>query len=129
MEVWLFGNPDVPEDALPLRLLPRLRIRFPQTQFVVKDPNEEWEIPEHLTVIDTVVGIDRVQQFNDLESFAQSPRVSLHDFDALANLRLLQKLGKLKNVTIIGVPPKFNKHETLEAVAEILSRLTKEQLD
>lgn len=32
----------------------------------------------------------------------------MHDFDALMQLRLLQRLGKLKEVTIIGVPPEMD---------------------
>lgn len=123
MTVYVFGNPDLPQDALPLRLLPRLRTQFRDLTFEVKDPNEEWAVPKRLVVIDTVVGLDRVRTFHSLEPFAQAPRVSLHDFDALSQLRFLQKLGQLDQVTVIGVPPTVSETEALAEVAATLATL------
>jgi len=107
MTVFVFGNPDLKMDSLPLRLLPELRRRLPATEFLVKDPNEEWDVPEELTIIDTVVGIAGPRLFPTLNDFAAAPRLTMHDFDAFANLRLLQKIGRLKSVRIIGLPPHF----------------------
>jgi hypothetical protein len=59
--VLVFGNPDLAMDALPLSLVEELHRVRPDLSFVVKDPNEDWNIPRTLMVIDTVVGIDRVQ--------------------------------------------------------------------
>ncbi|MEK7537467.1 MAG: hypothetical protein AAB619_00640 [Patescibacteria group bacterium] len=123
MIIYVFGNPDLPVDALPIRLVPQLRAKFPQATFAIKDPNEEWDVPERLIVIDTVKGIDEVKEFNGLDSFASAPRVSMHDFDALTQLRLLQKLGKLKEITIIGVPPETKDNEALEAVVALLEKI------
>ncbi len=121
--VYVFGNPDLPMDALPLRLVPRLRKKFPQATFEIKDPNEEWDVPERLIVIDTVVGIDDVQIFRGLNNFARAPRVSMHDFDALTQLRLLQKIGQLKEVAIIGVPPKIEQKKAFEYISALLEKM------
>lgn len=121
MTIFVFGNPDVELDALPLRILPRLQKAFPDISFEVKDPNEEWDVPEELIAIDTVVGIDAVRVFDDLAPFLAAPRVSLHDFDAFANLSLLKKLGRLKQIKIIGLPPTISDDEAFEAVRTILS--------
>lgn len=120
MIIFVFGNPDVPKDSLPLKILPRLEQQFPAVQFRVVDPNEEWDAPEEMTVIDTVMGIDTVMILDGLEQFAAAPRVTMHDFDALAQLRYLQKLGKIKKVTVIGVPLMISENDAFEAVAEIL---------
>jgi len=104
MTVFVFGNPDLPEDSLPLRLLPELRKLRPDMAFEVKDPNEEWEVPPELTMIDTVVGITEPRIFDSLDAFTAAPRLTMHDFDAYANLRFMQKLGLLKKVRIIGLP-------------------------
>lgn len=106
-----------------MKLIPELRAKFPQSTFETKDPNEEWEVPENLMVIDTVIGLDQVQVFHGLETFTRAPRVTMHDFDALTQLRLLQKLGKLKVVTIIGVPPMMKVGEALNAIAEVLEKI------
>lgn len=120
MTVFVFGNPDLPIDSLPLRLVPQLKKIFPQHEFLIKDPNEEWGVPERLIVIDTVKGIDQVKEFHGLDSFSSAPRVSMHDFDALTQLRFLQKLGKLKEVTIIGVSPDIHEQQALASVTALL---------
>ena len=123
MTVFIFGNPDVDMDALPFRILPELKKRFPEITFETKDPNEEWEIPKELIVIDTALGIDQVTIFDDLEPFARSTNLSMHDFDALTNLRFLQKLGKLQEIKIIGLPPTISESNAIQEVSTILSNL------
>ncbi len=118
--VFVFGNPDSPVDSLPLRILPELRARFQNVRFETKDPNEEWDIPEELVVIDTVVGIDGPRVFTSLKNFVSGPRVSIHDFDAFTNMRLLEKLGRLKRVRIIGLPPECTEAEAISAVSDAL---------
>lgn len=118
--VYVFGNPDLASDALPLKILPRLAAMLPGVNFLVADPNEEWDVPADLIVLDTVVGITAVTVFSDLTTFGRAPRVTLHDFDALANLRLLQKLGKLKRLKIIGVPPTIAEEQALRQITSAL---------
>jgi len=120
MTIFIFGNPDLAFDSLPLRILPGLKKRFPQVKFEVRDPNEEWDVPEELILIDTVFGIERARIFDDLKNFENSPRVSLHDFDLITHLRHLQKLGKFKKVKIIGVPPTISEKEVIKQIAAIL---------
>lgn len=120
MDIFVFGNPDLDFDSLPLRLLPELKKRFPEIKFVIKDPNEEWDTPPELTIIDTIQGIKRVTIFNDLAEFQSAPRISMHDFDALANLRLLQKIGRIKKIKIIGIPPTISEKEALQEITKLL---------
>lgn len=120
MQVFVFGNEDLPQDSLPLRLLPSLRQQFTDFDFVTVDPNEEWEVLEDLIVLDTACGITQVQVFDDLEAFAPAPRLTMHDFDALSNLRYLKKLGKLKKIKIIGVPMMISEEEAIKQIAKIL---------
>jgi hypothetical protein len=118
--IFIFGNSELKMDSLPLQILPELQKVFPNINFEVKDPNEEWEVPEELTVIDTVVGPEKVTIFDDLETFAGAPQMTMHDFDALANLKYLKKLGKLKKIKIIGVPPEMSEKEAIKSVTEAL---------
>lgn len=105
MEIWVFGNPDLPQDAVPLQLLPRLRTRFPQHRFRTLDPNEEWDMPDPLLIIDTVAGVSEVRAFTDLSAFTDTHSVTMHDFDLGTKLRWMQKIRKLpKDLTIVGVP-------------------------
>jgi hypothetical protein len=122
-EVFVFGNEDLEEDNLPFRILLKLQQKFPNIDFVVKDPNEEWEVPEEIVVLDTAVGIKEVAVFDSLGKFSKVPRVGMHDFDALTNLRYLTKLGKIKKIKIIAVPQGMNEQEALKQVGEILKKI------
>ncbi len=112
----------VDNDSLPVKLLPKLRQLCPQFNFEILDPTEELRLEDNqdITLIDSVVGIDKVTVFHDLEFFAYSPRVTVHDYDLPINLKLMQKLGKLKKFTIIGIPTKGNKDKILNGIINML---------
>jgi hypothetical protein len=118
--IFIFGNPDLEADSLPLKIQARLEHTFPDISFEAKDPNEEWDVPEELTVIDTVLDLKEVTVFDGLDAFVGAPHMSMHDFDALANLRYLQKLGRLKKVTVIGVPADTNEEKAFIEIVRIL---------
>ncbi len=125
MEFWIFGNEDLPQDSTPIHLIPRLQAAFPEHTFVLKDPLDEWEpMPEHLRVIDTIVGLYDVNEYTDLEGFAQAPSVTMHDFDALSQLRFLQKLGKLKKITLYGVPDTLTEDQAFSQLEMRLRQLS-----
>jgi len=120
--IYIFGNPDLGFDFLPLKILPSLKEKFPNIKFAVKDPNEELETPEELIIIDTVQGITKIQVFDGLEKFTGHAHVSLHDFDLYSNLKYLQKLGKLKAIKIIGIPPDISESQALKEITDILKK-------
>jgi len=122
-QVFVFGNIDLQNDSLPLRIMPKLQEKFPDIQFKIRDPNEEWGVPDEFIIIDTVVGINGVKVFNTLNKFLSAPRVSMHDFDALTNLRYLWKLGKIKKIKIIGLSPDMEEKRALSKITEILKRI------
>lgn len=120
--VYVLGNPLIITDSLPFKLLPKLRQLCPQFNFEILDPTEELQLADSqdCTFIDTIIGIDKVTVFYDLDFFAYSPRVTVHDYDLPLNLGLMQKLGKLKRITIIGVPAKGNQTKILHEVINSL---------
>jgi len=120
MQIFVFGNPDLAMDALPMRLLPALRVAFPTVSFETLDPNEEWLVPKHMLIIDTVVGIEEITVFDGLDHFSTAPRITCHDFDAYANLLLLKKLGNISGATIIGIPPQTDEQTALDTLKKLL---------
>ena len=122
-KIFIFGNEDLQDDSMPLRILPKLVEKFSEIEFETVDPNEDWEVPENVMVIDTAVGIKDVTVFDSLDKFSAPSRVGMHDFDALTNLRLLWKLGKIKKIKIIAVPAEMGKSEVVEKISEILEKI------
>src|SRR3989344_6920703 len=119
MKVYIVGNPLVKVDSLPFKLLPKLRKEFPEVRFEEADPTENF-IPENDSIIiDTVVGIDHVRLFTDLDEFVPFSSVSAHDYDLGLHLQLLKKLGKITSVSILGIPNDVNA-QGKKKVAELL---------
>ena len=118
--VYLLGNPLIEQDSLPVRLLPKLKISFPNINFQIIDPTENFSEEEHLVIIDTIVNANKVSILTekDFDKIQSLPNYSLHDFDLGMQLKLMKKLGKLKRVMIIGVPSDGDENEIVEEIVE-----------
>jgi len=127
MKILVFGNPAVREDALPLRLLPQLRKAFPEIEFREFDAVEDLEREGgELVILDTVQGIKKVKVFDGVESFEESPRYSMHDFDLPVYLKLLKKVGIVRSATIIGVPMAGEEAEVLADAEAVIRKMVRD---
>lgn len=127
MKIYIFGNPLVAEDSLPIHILPQLKKQFPDIHFIVVDPNENFppEGEQDLIILDTVKGISEVTllDYSDLALIEKSP-VSPHDYDLLLHLLLLKKMKKINKVKIVGIPQNnMNKKALFTDVAELIDTL------
>lgn len=117
--VYVLGNRIEPLDSPAVRLIPKLKKKFPKFNFIHFDPTEEFPhniINKELIIIDTVVGLRNVTKFDDSNHWILSPKVTVHDYDLPLTLGILKKLGKIKKVTIIGIPSKENLNKILKEV-------------
>ena len=108
MNVYVFGNEYVAEDKRAIEVARELEGAIEGISFVFVNPNEDVPfVDQRLSVIlDTVEGIQDVAlvEGDRIDGLVLSPRGSVHDFDLAFQLRYLRKLGKLGEVTIIGIP-------------------------
>jgi Ni,Fe-hydrogenase maturation factor len=126
MKIYVFGNPLVNKDSLPLKLLPELKKEFPKIEFIVADPNENFPPngERDLIILDTVMGIKKptILDLDDFQKNEKTP-VSPHDYDLLFHLLLLKKTKKIREVKIIGLPEKTTL-DTIDAkVIKIIASL------
>jgi Ni,Fe-hydrogenase maturation factor len=121
--IHIFGNPLLDFDNLPLKLAPKLEKLFPDINFVITDPSENLNpIDGELIIIDTVENIKNVILIDDIEKLKTGKIYSLHDFDLAFNLKLLQKIGKLKSVKIFGVPMKGDEEKILGQLSNFIKQ-------
>jgi Ni,Fe-hydrogenase maturation factor len=121
--IHILGNPLLDFDNLPIQLAPKLQKLFPEIDFVITDPSENLDpIDGELIIIDTVEGIEKVVLIDDIGKLETSKIYSLHDFDLAFNLKLLQKIGKLKRVKIFGLPMKGDEEEILKQLKKYISQ-------
>jgi len=125
MKVSVFGNPDLKDDSLVVRLVPKLKKKLPGVKFRVEDPVEGLRPPEDglWVILDVAKGIKGVRVVNDLDKLIDERRVSLHDYDVGMELKLLKKLGRVKNLKIVAVPMGMGEKEALKILLENLRRL------
>jgi len=119
--LYVLGNPLHEGDSLPLRLLPRLRKRFPLLSFIEWDPTEEFPEEETLHLIDTIANTPRVVVWTDVNSIKSSPTYSVHDFDLGMTLKLLKKMGRIHGVKIFGVPPQGDEDSLFEELCTVIA--------
>ena len=124
MRVYVCGNPLVEVDSLPVRLLPKLRSRLSSVDFIEFDPTEDLPKEQTLVFVDTVINAKEVLLIDDIERFVQTKALSLHDFDLGLNLKLAKKMGSVKKVFIIGVPPDISEKKAVDRIVEIMSSLS-----
>lgn len=120
-KILIFGNPMLKIDSIPIRIVPKLRERFPDIEFKEFDPNDNLENEgRNLTIIDTVQGIDRVVLITDIDSIRVDRLYSMHDFDLGHSLKLLKKMKYLDSVKILGVPMKISEKEALDQLGVLI---------
>lgn len=122
-KILVFGNPLTKKDNIALKILPSLRKKFPEIEFMEFDPTEGIENEgANLTIIDAVEGAKEVivlteKDFGKIES---GKIFSVHDFDLGQTLKLLKKAKILEKATIFGIPQKMEKNR---AFAEISKKI------
>jgi len=108
MNVYVFGNEYVAEDKRAIEVARELQDTVEGLSFILVDPNEDLRFVDEpqVVLLDTVQGIQDVVLVDgdELNGLILSPRGSVHDFDLAFQLKYLKKLGKLGEVTVIGIP-------------------------
>lgn len=124
ISVSIFGNPDLLSDNLPVRLVPRLRKRFPKVSFFVEDPNEI-DLPKHgdWVILDTVRGLDRVSWVSVEEIAERANALTAHDYDLSTLLLLGKKLDPSFAPKILGVPQGIHEEVAFRDITRALSNV------
>jgi Ni,Fe-hydrogenase maturation factor len=120
--VYVFGNPLVREDSLPLELIDNLRKEFPSLDFKEFDTVEELQERE-LNIIDTVKGIKKVELIEDIDKIITDKIYSMHDFDLGYNLKLLKKMKMIDKVRIFGIPMNMDKKKAFLELSRLLRKV------
>jgi len=123
--VLCFGNEFVEMDRLSIILYRELKGKIPNVNFVLCESLNEildYLNYESVFILDTVKGIKDVSIINDLKILKERKIYTLHDFDLGLYLKLLNKVKKIKNLRIIGIPTDYDKEEAIEKVKNLLTQ-------
>ena len=108
MNVYVFGNEHVAEDKRAIEVARELENTVEGISLVFVSPNEEAPFvnERHVVILDTVQGLREVAfvEGDAIDGLILSPRGSVHDYDLAFQLKYLKKLGKLGQVTLMGIP-------------------------
>ena len=107
MKIYVFGNQDSEGDSIAIKAAEFLDGKIKGINFQKIKPNDDLPVTEkNPVIIDAVSGIEEITIIdeNSLEKLISPPKSTVHDYDLGFQLKYLMKLGKLKKVTIIGLP-------------------------
>jgi Ni,Fe-hydrogenase maturation factor len=76
---------------------------------------------DEIIVLDNVKGLKKPWLFRSIEEFKTVESVTTHDIDLGTFLHVLDGMGKLKSVKIIGIPLGSKKSDVLGEMNKILS--------
>jgi Ni,Fe-hydrogenase maturation factor len=124
--VLCFGNEFVEMDSLPIILYKELKGKIPNVDFVQCESLNE--IMDHINhervfILDTIKGIKEISIINDLEILKNRKIYTLHDFDLSIYLKLIGKIGKIKNLRIIGIPVGYDKETAKEKIINLFTQI------
>ena len=123
--VLCFGNEFVEMDKLPILLYRELKGKIPNVDFILCDSLNEildYINYERVFILDTVKGIKDVSIIDDLELLKERKIYTLHDFDLSIYLKLVDRIKKLKNLKIIGIPVGYNKEDAKEKIIDLFTQ-------
>lgn len=107
MKIFVFGNPDIDDDKRAIEVMKKFE-GFRGIEFLLINLNSDlpMDMEGEIIILDVITGIDKVTVFNenDLNKLILPTRNTVHDYDLGFQLKYLQKIGKMKKVTIIGIP-------------------------
>jgi Ni,Fe-hydrogenase maturation factor len=121
--IYVFGNPLVKEDSLPLKLIENLRKEFPSIEFKEFDTVEDLELDKELNIIDTVKGIKKVELIEDIDKIITDKIYSMHDFDLGYNLKLFKKMKMIDKVRIFGIPSDMDEKVVFEQLKKLIKSI------
>jgi Ni,Fe-hydrogenase maturation factor len=121
--IYVFGNPLVKEDSMPLKLIGRLRKEFPYIEFKEFDTVEDLDLEKELNIIDTVKGIKKVELIEDIDKIITDKIYSMHDFDLGYNLKLLKKMKMIEKVRIFGIPSNMKEKEAMKELCDVIKSI------
>jgi len=122
MKILVCGNPLVSKDSAALKAAKDLKKMLPGVDFEEFDSVEELR-DEEINILDVVEGLKKPKVIKNLDEVKIGKIYSTHDFDLGQSLKLMKKLGMVKDVTIFGVPEKIDKNIIKQLAALIKSSL------
>ncbi|MBU0472485.1 MAG: hypothetical protein KKF89_04510 [Nanoarchaeota archaeon] len=117
MRILVFGNPYLEYDSLAVKVAKELG---KEDEFIICTSPEQIMDNKFDYIMDVVEGIDDIKIFDNLKMLNPHKMFSLHDFDVTFFLSLMERLGKVDRVKIIGIPINYNKKKAIEKVKEFL---------
>lgn len=129
MNILVFGNEDHETDNLAFVVSKKMD-HIPGINHIYVKPNDDLPVDDSgsVLILDTVHGIDEVTLITekDLDKLILSPRNTAHDYDLGFQLRYLSKIGKIKEINIIGIP--INNKINYDLIHSILRKLVAQDI-
>jgi Ni,Fe-hydrogenase maturation factor len=120
-KILVFGNPYLEYDSLAVEIAKDLmQEKNSDAEFIICTSPEQMMEQKFDMIMDVVEGIDDIRVFDNLKLLNPHRMFSLHDFDVTFFLSLLERLGKIEKVRIIGIPAQLDREKAKDKVRVII---------
>ncbi len=117
--ILVFGNEFLKEDSMAKKLADEIKSK--ELNFVkCNSVDDIFKQKGELVIMDVVKGIKKPMIILDVGKLEAGSITSLHDFDLGFFLKLLNEMGQIKKLKIIGVPEKGNVSELKKQVLKLV---------
>ena len=121
MKVFVFGS-DYAGDNIGYRVAEELKHEL-DFDFIHSNDPSDLLYEDKVVIMDAVQGLKEVRVFHDISDLKAMNISSLHDFDLGFFLRLSERMGMRKKVTIVGLPMEGDLDRIREDASESLQEL------
>ena len=122
--IYILGNPDIAQDNIAYKTADKLKKLFSNVKFLPQYKLDLDKVSKYtnLWLMDAAINLDKVAYITNLEQLSLPPRLTLHDFDIVIQLKLMQKLHLVKHINIIGIPYNLNLHKAVSQAGAIIKK-------
>ena len=105
VKVYCLGNKYINKDNMALRFVDR---EINEMEFVLYDQ----EVSGDIVIMDVCRNLGEMRLL-ELDNFLERHPLSMHDFDAGNEIKLLQAIGQVKSVKVIAIPMDYTYDQVL----------------
>lgn len=125
MNLLVFGNEDFSFDNGAIRLISYLQQRLPEMNVQrLSRPEQLLDfIGTEFIILDVAAGIDSPVVITDVDAISYRRKVTSHDMDMSAFLKILKEVGRLGGATIVAIPNDRDPNEFKEEIVRLIQNV------
>ncbi len=126
-KILVFGEEDLEYDNGAIKLIAYLKTQLSELEYIIFKISRPEQILDFIgtdfIILDVAKGISKPTLITNLDSINYGKKVTTHDMDLAAFLKVLKNLGEIKSVPIVALPNDQDTEKFKEEVVSIIKNI------